>query len=183
MEEMIKHMKEVLLADAIASELENEYQERDLPEELLRMVVRSQEDIMDTAPDFVREIGLDWDSEVAALDSEPYKKMIAGYDKLLGGKTTVEEMYSEFGDEIPYLLVMQSVGHGVGLDDNRAVTKFLKEKGVTELPHLYAERLSDYAHDAASHIIEKAVEWHKAQSSDDLEVAESALKAFKTVTG
>lgn len=184
MEEIIKYMKEVLLADAIASELEQQFSNDVVPQELVDMVISSGNDIMNTAPDFVHQIGLDWDSEIAALDSEPYQKMIAGYDKILDGKTTVEEMYQEFGDEIPYLLVMQSVGHGVGLDDNRAVTEFLKEKGITKRPHMYADHLSDYAHDAASQIIEKALEWYKAQqTSEDLEVAESALRAFKTVTG
>lgn len=178
----VRHMKEVLLVDAIASEIE---QNESLSDEIYRNAIPGMgHDLMDSIPAFVAEIGLKWDAQVAKIQDAPFKKLISDYDNKMDGKATIDDLVKEFGaEEIQYLLVMQSVGHGVGLDDDRDIKRFLAARGIKRIPHVYAEHLSDLARDVASGVIDHAVQQVKEHKASDIDIAESALKSFSTMNG
>ena len=123
-DDTVRQFALALFVDRFASELE----EDDALDDVRGDFILPRQDIMDTVPD---ELSDGYDLNVDKyLDLKNAKKAIAEVDKAWGGKLTVKELYKKF-DEVPAILALSLIGHGVSIDDNQKVEKILKEKGVS----------------------------------------------------
>jgi antirestriction protein len=121
----------MLLADAVASHAESEYQEDDTEEneEMMRLFVRPQEDLMDTVPAAAEQYGVNLDN---MLPLETVKKMDAAMKK--GWGFSFEELSDAINEDAVLAQVLSMVGHGVSAWDD--YEKELKELGIKHDKHL-----------------------------------------------
>lgn len=135
-DDIAKYMKFILLVDSIASALEQDHSEH-------WSEIRGE--LTETVPSWLEGHGVDIDT--IKVDPNPIQKYLASVDKAWAGKCTVAELYEEFGDDFAYKLVMQSVGHGVGLEDHQDMADYLEERGCSgdEIGHMSEDAFYDAA--------------------------------------
>ena len=126
---MLKDMAKVLLVDALASEQENDDSETVLHE--VESLISSGCDLMVTVPLVFEQRGVTLDKAIDELVPE-MSKLVKAIDKAWVGKLTMAELAAHFGNDVYTTVAMTSCGMGVALDDDRAISNFLKERDCTE---------------------------------------------------
>lgn len=117
----------LILADAVASYSESEYQENrsDETKEMMREFVRPQEDILDTVPSAAESYGIDIEK---FLPMNVVEEMEESMKKKWG--FTFEELADKISEDCVYAAVMGMLGHGVNAWDDYA--KELNALGITK---------------------------------------------------
>ena len=120
-----------LLADAVASEVENSDSEHspipeDLRDEMRAHIIRPQEDIVEMVRDEAARCGLDLEK---FLPVELIDEMADAFLKASGGKLTLADLYEE-DEQAAHRFVMGAEGHGINADDDTHMAEWLKEQGV-----------------------------------------------------
>lgn len=120
-----------LLADAVASETENDDSEF---HDLMELFVRSQEDIVDNVKSEAENYGLDLQHYV---DKAMVRDVERRVDEQWAGAVTLKDLY-DYNEHAAHGLLLQAVGHGVSHLDEPEIEDWLKGKGVdpdVELPY------------------------------------------------
>ena len=152
----------VLLADAVASELEDVYSieyaadnYRDLKNVIPRIkklrdeVVRSQEDICSCLREVCEDRGVD---PTPFLPIDLVISYVARVDQAWEGQATVALLYQDMPKGAGRL-ILGGAGHGVDLGDDQDECDWLSEHGLGEMAHKRAGSISDMYHTEASGLI------------------------------
>lgn len=129
----MKHLREmakVLIVDSLASMQEND--ECEVLKEI-DSLTSCGGDLMDTVPSTLQEKGVDLEVGIMHLLPE-MERLVDKCNELWGGKLTLEELASEFGDTVFCGLAMSAVGMGSAMDDDSDVDDMIKSRGC-EAPH------------------------------------------------
>lgn len=120
--ELIKDIALTWFCSTVADEAENG---EGVLGENCNEIMRSQEDLMDTVPEFVVGYGL---SVEPYLPIDLATEFVTALEKEWAGKLTLNELH-EFDDKAIGRIALASMGHGVGPEDETETAEFLKEKG------------------------------------------------------
>lgn len=124
-EDYITDLGITLLADAVASEVENDESEF---HDLFDRFIRSQEDIVDNVKAEAHHHGLNLEKYV---DRESIESVEKDIDSKWKGAVTLKDLY-EYDSHAAHGLIMLAVGHGVSHLDEPEVKDWLLGKGLTE---------------------------------------------------
>lgn len=145
---MEKELAKVLLADAVASEIEGQEEYLTIREK----VIRPQEDILNCLESTCEDLGIEIENY---LPLSEISEIIEAYNQAWSGKVTFEEFYNEFSAEA-HRSIMGAIGHGVSILDDDYVVDWLKQKGVVDiLPKKRFESPYSQGYDLAQEILRK----------------------------
>lgn len=134
----VKEIQKVLLVDAIATVIENDYPQ------YASEINRPQEDLMDTVPAFLKEHGININDFLGEVDITSLIHQTNQAWKY--ANFTVKDLY-EYDEDSCCSLFLGYTGHGVTATDEPAVYDLFKELGI-EVPKLHVESFYNAAYSA-----------------------------------
>jgi hypothetical protein len=139
--EFLKEMAKVLIVDEIARRQEDTDSENETALHDIEPLTFSQEDICDTVPDGLAAQGISLDGAINSLLPE-MARLVSEIDKRWNGSLTMAELAQEFGDGVYVTVALTGIGHGVALDDDAGIDRFLQERGC-EVIHSWDVSISE----------------------------------------
>lgn len=132
--EMLKDLAQTLLADAVASECDNELNDPINEDEAARgrkirdAIIQPQRDLCETLEEFCEEVGIDLESY---LPTELIEEIEADVNARWAGKLTLEKLYAE-SERAAHRLVLNALGHGVSADDDLPDAEIFERVGIPD---------------------------------------------------
>ena len=150
-----------LLAESVASMLEDEELMKDFPEaERMRdEIIRPQEDIVENLKHVIQSS--DFGGQ-RFLPTGLVQKMHQDVDQAFAGKSSLHELYDEY-PQGAHRLILNLLGHGVSLDDDKEGVDWMKEKDITR-DDLQKNDYYESDYDSALGFIEAWNQYEEGQS-------------------
>ena len=129
-ESWLEDLALTLLGEAVSSVLDYEETEKEFPEnyEIMRdTIIRSQEDVIENLKDVIDT------QDFGGKDFLPLglaREMHQDFDKVMAGKATLHQLYDEYPTGA-HRLILNMLGHGVFLDDDKEGVDWMKAHGIT----------------------------------------------------
>jgi hypothetical protein len=134
-EEWKKDLAITLFADAVATLIEYDKEDKvEIADDIWGNYLQ-QTDLTQSIPHVMQEYDVDIDKY---LPMELVNKIIKAFDADWKGKLTVKELY-DYDDQAAHRLMLGALGHGVNADDDRETEKWLKEKGIDKIKDVHFE--------------------------------------------
>ena len=120
---MIKDLALTLLADSVASIVENS------SEEIRELFLRPQEDIVECLKATAEDLGIDLEPY---LPIELTKEIIASYEQAWDCNLKFEDLYEQ-DSQSAHRAILGSLGHGVQINDEDSTEEWLISQGVKKM--------------------------------------------------
>ena len=143
-------------------------------EKWLREITGPQMEVTETVPAHGEEVGVDWSKFL------PYKlvdEMEAAVNDKWKGKATLAELYAEYPRGAAHL-VLQLLGHGVSLTDDKEGEEWLEKKGMDPKEGDRDMGYFESAYDEGINYIQALLDAYDEQHPIDKDDAEASLEKF-----